>query len=481
MTKKVAIIGSGVGGLALAARLANKGLDVNVFEKLASCGGRNNIIEDKGFKFDTGPSFVLMPDLFAELFNYCGEDIKRHLDLKQLDVNYKIFYPDKKALTVYKDVSRKKDELERFERGASLGYDHFIEETERIYKRLRPHFYKCFSLRDAFNPRYLSMVSRIRPLQTYWNLACKYFKTEALRYAFTFEAMFMGVSPFRAPAFYSIIAYTDHSQNIAHPIGGMYRIPKVIEGLASRFGAKFNYNQPVRKIEHRAGGKKTLFFENGDFQADILAVNADYSYTQEVLLKRKLPEMDYSCSVYLIYLGLKKKIKGLEHHNLFFADDLRKNLAEIFDNSIVPLDPSFYVHVPTLTDASLAPVGKEIVYILIPVPNLKSPKTDFRSKEDQIRKTIFRKIEEVIGESLENLIEAEHRFYPEDFIKRYNINYGATFGLAHTLFQSAFFRPCNYDSQVNDLYYVGASSQPGGGLPIVIAGSRIVADLIEKA
>jgi phytoene desaturase len=179
-------------------------------------------------------------------------------------------------------------------------------------------------------------------------------------------------------------------------------------------------------------------------------------------------------------LGLKKKIKNLAHHNLFFAADLRKNLEEIFHSRRVSSDPSFYVHVPTVTDPALAPEGKDILYVLVPVPNLEG-EIDLESREDAIRKVVFEKISQVSGERVEDLIEVEHRFFPEDFITRYNIRYGATFGLAHTLTQSAFLRPANFDSKVKGLFYVGASTQPGGGLPPVLAGSRIVADLMERS
>ncbi len=196
------------------------------------------------------------------------------------------------------------------------------------------------------------------------------------------------------------------------------------------------------------------------------------------LLGRRIPNYKYSCSVYLIYLGLKQKVSGFAHHNLFFSRDLKKNLNQIFKQKVMPDDPSFYVHVPTVTDTSLAPAGREIFYIFVPVANLEKNKEDISRHEERLRRIVFDKISEKLGSRIEDLIEAEHRFYPKDFISRYNIKYGATFGLAHNLMQSAFFRPANFDRKIKNLYFVGASAQPGGGLPVVIAGSRIVADLV---
>jgi len=479
MNKKAAIVGAGVGGLATAARLAKDGYDVEVYEKLPKCGGRNYLIEDKGFKFDTGPSFVLMPDFFEEVFSYCGKNLKDYLDLKVVEPSYKIFYPDGDTLTVHKDSSRTKEELERIEKGSADSFDKFIKETSNIYKTVKPLLYNCFTSQALFNPYYWQLIAKIRALESYWRFVGRFFKSEKLRYAFTFEAMFIGVSPFEAPAFYSVISYADHCQKIFHPMGGMYQIPLALERLAKSFGVKFNYNAEVRQIRQNRG---SISFEVNDRQqiADKVVVNADYAYTQNDLLERRIPNYKYSCSVYLMYLGLKRKIEGLAHHNLFFSNDLRKNLSQIFKEKVMPDDPSFYVHVPTVTDASLAPQGKDLVYILVPVPNLDRAKQKLVEYEEKIRRIVFDKINQTLNLKLQDLIEVEHKFYPQDFIDRYNIKHGATFGLAHNLMQSAFFRPPNFDSKIKGLYFVGASTQPGGGLPVVIASSRIVADLIRS-
>lgn len=478
INKKIAVIGAGVGGLSCAARLAHDGYDVEIFEKLPKCGGRNHMLEDKGFKFDMGPSFVLMPDFFKEVFSYCNRILNDYLDLKVLDVNYKIFYPDGDSLTIYRDLSKTKEELERIEKGSTASYGKFIEETKRLYDLVKPLLYKCFTPRSLLNPAYWPLITKLRINESYWNIARRYFKSEKLCFAFTFEAMFMGVSPYQAPAFYSIITYTDHVQKIAHPIGGMYKIPLALEKMAKEFGAKFNYGQEVNQVS--SNGRVKLAVKGKDYIFDKAVINADYAYAQEKLLGNRIPEYKYSCSVYLLYLGLKKKVSGVMHHNLFFASDLNKNLREIFNDGVTSGDPSFYIHVPTVTDESLAPEGKDIFYILVPVANLSKAKEDFSEKEEALRSIIFDKINRTLGINLEDLIEVEHKFYPQDFIERYNIKNGATFGLAHNLMQSAFFRPPNFNLKDKNIYFTGASTQPGGGLPVVIASSRIVSDLINN-
>lgn len=479
MAEKIAVIGAGVGGLAAAARLAYKGKRVNVYEKLACCGGRNNILEDKGFKFDMGPSFILMPDFFEEVFSYCGQDLKDYLEFKALDINYRIFYPDGEIFTVYKDIERTKIELERLEKGSSAGYGSFIKETERIYKKVRPLLYNCFTKTSIFDPRLWGLLSQLRIFQSYWQLAGKFFKTEKLRFAFTFEAMFMGVSPYDAPAFYSIITYADQVQKIYHPMGGMYQVPLALQRLAKKFGAEFYYQHEVKGLKEQSG--RIILQVNGiEAEFDAAVANADLPYFQSEILKRRLPEFRYSCSVFLMYLGLKCKVNGLEHHNLFFSSGLDKNLEQIFESGLPPEEPSFYVHVPTVTDPSLAAQGKDIAYILVPVPNLKVAKENFSDYAEKIRECVFGRIKEQCGIDIEGLIEVEHRFYPEDFISRYNIKFGATFGLSHNLLQSALLRPPNFDKKIKKLFFVGASTQPGGGLPVVIASSRIAADLIER-
>lgn len=478
MAEKIAIVGAGVGGLATAARLAYSGYDVEVFEKLPHCGGRNQLLESGGFRFDMGPSFVMMPDFFEELFLSCNQRLEDYLDLRVIDPSYNIYYSDGGLLTIYRDSNRNKEQFEKIEKGAARAFDAFIEETGRIHDVVKPLLYDCFTAKALFKPSYWPLVGKIRALESYWGIARKYFKSEKLLFAFTFEAMFMGVSPFQAPAFYSIITWSDHVQKIAHPMGGMYQIPKAIERLARKFGAQIHYNRPVEKIT--GNGKINVCLKGTTVEADKVVVNADYAYACETLLGRRIPRYRYSCSVYLLYLGLKQKVSGPAHHNLFFASDLKKNLSNIFSKGGISEDSSFYVHVPTVTDSSLAPAGKDIFYILVPVPNMAVAKEDIKSHEARMRAAVFAKINRAYGIDLERLIEVEQAFYPQDFIDDYNIKNGATFGLAHNLMQSAFFRPANYDYQIKGLYYAGASTQPGGGLPVVIASSRIVADLIKK-
>ena len=479
MTKKIAIVGAGVGGLATAARLSCLGHEVEVFEKLPECGGRAHIIEDRGFKFDTGPSFVLMPDFFEELFSSCGRKLGDYLALHALDTHYKIFYSDGSTFTVFRDDDRTRDELERIEPGSAAAYDAFIRDTEAVYRDVKPLLYKCFTKKSVANPCYCKLLLTLKPQQSYWQMARNYFKSDKLGYAFTFEAMFIGVSPFDSPGFYSIITYADHVQKVFHPMGGMYQIPVAFEKLAREFGARFTYGTEVRGIK-TVNGSVQISTDGGTSGADAAVVNADYSYAQESLLKRQLRPYSYSCSVYLIYLGLRQKITGLEHHNLFLAGDVRKNLQQIFDHQPVADDLSFYIHIPTITDGSLAPAGKDLVYILVPVTNLQHDQASFDGYEQKIRKAVFSRVLRDTGIDLPALTEVEHRFYPRDFITRYNIQYGATFGLSHTLMQSAFFRPPNADAAAKNLFYVGASTQPGGGLPPVIASSKIVADLIHS-
>ena len=262
-------------------------------------------------------------------------------------------------------------------------------------------------------------------------------------------------------------------------MGGMYQIPLALEKIAKKRGVKISYNDPVSSLK-RDGNSWRVKAGSAQAQFDNVVINADYAWSKQRLLNEKLPDYKYSCSVLLFYWGLKEKVSRLAHHNLFLASDLKKNVDQIFDNKEFPQDPSFYVHVPTATDLFLAPEGKDIAYILVPTPNLQNCAQNISDVQEQIKKSVLKRIKEQTGDDLEPLIEVEHRFYPKDFLDRYNILHGATFGLAHTLTQSAFFRPANKDHKNPGIYYVGASTQPGGGLPPVIASSKIVADLIKN-
>jgi phytoene desaturase len=477
---QIAVIGAGIGGLATAARLASRGFDVHVYEKLDRVGGRVNIIEHNGFKFDTGPSFILMREFFDEFFQYCGKDIADYIDLQVLEQNYKIFYADGEAVTFYRDMEQTKKELERLEPGAAAGFDGFLAKTGGFYDTFQPLLYTDFKPHTMLNPSYWHLINKINPFENYWQLAKKFFRTDKLCYAFSFQAMFLGVSPFEAPSFYSMITYADHAKKIYHPMGGMYQIARSLHRLGQELGVTYHLSTEVQNIRQDNG---RLAFTAGEKKvtAEQVVVNADYTYTQEQLLQRKsfLPRK-HSCSAYLIYLGLKEKISGMQHHNLFFAKDPKRNIDQIFSGQLIPDDASFYTHIPTHMDPSLAPPGKDVLYILVPVSNLQREQADKAAFEKTLRASAFERISQTIGRPLQELVECEFQFLPADFIERYNLPFGSAFGLAHTLGQSAFFRPSTEDAKLKNLHYVGASTQPGGGLPPVLAGSRIVADTITQ-
>ena len=476
--ESVAIIGAGIGGLATAARLARRGHQVDVYERLPEAGGRVHVIEDQGFRFDTGPSFVLMREFFDELFADCGETISDYLRLEILEQSYQIYYADGRVLNFYRDLDQTRDELERFSPGSAAAFDRFLAEAGEYYRSLTPFLYQCFSFKDLLRPRLWPLLPQLRPWQTFWQMARRYFRDEALCYAVSFEAMFLGASPFVAPGFYSLVTYADHMQKIYHPIGGMYAIARALERLGRRFGARFHYDAEVRSLASDQRRTTLTLADGRRCHADLAVVNADYQYAQQSLLGRGRPSGQPSCSTFLLYLGLKGRLPGLAHHNLFFSRDPRQNLRWIFGQGAAAEQVSFYVHIPTRTDPSLSPPGKDIVYLLVPVPHLGQGGGELDL--ERLRASILDRLGEILSCDIRPLIEVEHRFVPQDFVRRYNLYSGAAFGLGHTLWQSAFFRPGNQDRRYKNIYYVGASTQPGGGLPPVIAGSRIVADLITR-
>ncbi|MFA5199450.1 MAG: phytoene desaturase family protein [Candidatus Omnitrophota bacterium] len=479
MAKKVVIVGAGVGGLAAACRLAKDGYEVEVYEKLSNCGGRNNIIEDRGYKFDTGPSLIIMPDLISELFSYCGRNIQKYLELRIVDPSYRIFYDDGEILNIYRNSRSTMEEMERMEFNSGAQFNKFFQETARIYNIIRPHLYSSLTPWSLVCPHYWGLIAKTRIFQSYWKLVRKYFESDKLCHAFTFGAVFMGLPAYQAPAFLSLINYAEHAQKISFPIGGMYQIPLALEKLAKELGVNIYYDSPVENIR-RKDGQILLTRGASQIQADYAVINADYPYSQSGLLKRSVKQYKYSSSIYSIFLGIKRRPAELLHYNLFFSKDPTRNLEEIFESGFHPADPTFYAYLPTLTDPYLAPTGKDILHLMIPVPNLKNDRSDLKDHESRLRMQAFDKINKVCSCNLEEYIEAEHRFYPEDFIGRYNIKFGASFGLAHNLTQSGFWRPSNSDPWIKNLYYCGASTQPAGGLSLVIAGSKIVADLINK-
>ncbi|MFP2929251.1 phytoene desaturase family protein [Pyxidicoccus sp. 3LG] len=482
--RRVVVVGAGVGGLAAAARLAHQGFDVQVFEKTDGPGGRCNRLTVDGFSWDIGPTIVLMPEVFEETFRALGRRIEDYLTLLKCEPNYRVHFRDGSDVTFTSELCAMGRELERIEPGSYARYLAFLAQGRVQYRTSLDHLVgrNYDGISDYFSPRVLARIFQVRAHRRMYSDVSRFFQDDRLRAAMTFQTMYLGVSPFASPAVYGLLPFTELGVGIWFPKGGLYAIPLALERLAREEGVRFHYGTSVERILTDGGRTTGVRLEGGKVvEADAVLCNADLPYAYEKLLdpkattlKRK-EKLRYTSSGYMLYLGMKRKYPELGHHNVVFGRDYAGSFDDIFERFRVPEDPSFYVNAPTRTDASLAPEGKDALYVLVPVPH-QNPGVDWKHEGPKVRAKVFARLAELGFPRLESDIEVERVFTPDDWASTFNLARGSAFGLSQNFTQIGPFRPANQDARVKNLFFVGASTQPGTGLPTVLISARLVTE-----
>lgn len=482
--RRVVVVGAGVGGLAAAARLAHQGFDVQVVEKTVGPGGRCNRLRVDGFTWDIGPTIVLMPEVFEETFRALGRRIEDYLTLLKCDPNYRVHFRDGSDVTFTSELCAMGRELERVEPGSYARYLAFLAQGRVQYRTSLDHLVgrNYAGITDYLSPRVLARIFQVRAHRRMYPDVSRYFRDDRLRAAMTFQTMYLGVSPFESPAVYGLLPFTELGVGIWFPKGGLYAIPQALERLAIEEGVRFHYGTPVERILTEGGRTTGVRLEGGEvLEADAVLCNADLPYAYEKLLDpqattlKRRESLRYTSSGYMLYLGMRRKVPELLHHNVIFGRDYRGSFDDIFKRFRVPEDPSFYVNAPTRTDASLAPEGKDSLYVLVPVPH-QHPSLDWKTEGPKVRAKVFARLAELGFPNLEADIEVERVFTPDDWAGTFNLAKGSAFGLAQNFMQIGPFRPSNQDARVKNLFFVGASTQPGTGLPTVLISARLVAE-----
>ncbi len=491
MSRRAIVIGGGLGGLASAIRMQHAGWDVTILEQNEQLGGRCNVIEDAGYTFDTGPTLLLMRDVLDDLFRSVGRSLCDFLRLVRMSPNYQVTFGDGTSLEVSTDYERMARQLESFEVGASTAFRRYIEDAGYKYRVSRDRFVErnfshWYEFATAQNLYYMLKTNTLRKLDKH---AARYFRDPRLIDAFTFQTMYLGLAPKQAPAVYSLLPYTELEEGIWYPCGGMYGIVRALEKLARELGVDIRLGARVTGLTlHRRRVGAVRLQDDSLVPADIVVSNADAPYTYASLVPRSrrgrftdrtLRRLDYGSSAYLLYLGVDRTYPNLLHHNVFLSTDTHDNFESIFDRKELPRDPSLYVNIPTRTDPSLAPPGCDVVYVLVPVPRL-GPGTDWSKQGAAFREIVFDRLEASGLHDLRKHTVVQHECTPEDFSSRFNLANGSAFGLSHSFRQVGYMRPGNKASQLDNLYLVGASTVPGGGIPMVIIGSRLVTERVQQ-
>jgi phytoene desaturase len=488
--KSVIIIGGGIGGLALACMLGKNGYHVTIVEKNESVGGRARIFTDKGFTFDMGPSWYMMPDVFEHFFEILGEDISEFYSLQRLSPSYQItLKSDGKSYKFYSDMSKNKALFESIEPGAGEILEDFLSQCKEQYELSKEEFmYKNYnSIRDFMTLRVMRQGAKLPLFKKQKQIIEKKFKNELLRKALQYQTVLLGTAPGDTPGIYTLMNYVDLVLGEWYPTGGIQSIPKALESITKKYGTQIILNAPVKQIIVENDLAKGILLENGkELFADIVVSNADVEHTyRKLLLKKYQTKSDkywnsrvMAPSAFILYLGIKGKLPQMEHHNLLFTKNWDESFGQIFNKPEWPHDPSIYICMPSKTDTLIAPEGHENLFVLVPIASGLDYTDEFaKHYEDKVLNEISQYYN---IPDLKDRIVVRHTYSVKDFIKDYNAFKGTALGLAHTLGQTAIFRPNNVHPKIKNLFYVGAGTNPGIGMPICLISAELAYKRIEN-
>lgn len=516
-SRRVAIIGAGPGGLASAMLLAARGCQVDLYERLSHVGGRTSRWQAEQFTFDLGPTFFLYPRILREIFAEAGFDFDREVPMVRLDPQYRLVFGGGGNLDCTPDVTKLQAEVARISPGDATQVPRFLGENRQKFESFRPFLESAFSSwRDLLRPKLLGLVPLLRPWNSLDRELQRYFADPRIRLAFSFQSKYLGMSPFQCPSLFSILSFLEYEYGVFHPLGGCGRVSEIMADLLRGMGVTIHLNRPVTGLEFSGKRAVGVVTDAGTEPCDALVVNADFAAAMQSLVPdqlrsawkdRQIEKKRYSCSTFMLYLGVRGSVPQLPHHTIYLSENYLENLQDIELRHCLSRDPSIYVQNACQTEPGLAPPGCSTLYVLAPVTHLSAAKQGAAQRNNhasqngagnsserhpasltgtvnwerdapEFRLRVLRQLEKLGIENLAERIVYERVVTPQDWQNDYNIFRGATFNLAHTLDQMLHLRPRNRFDELDSVYLVGGGTHPGSGLPVIYSSARISCDLL---
>ena len=468
--------------------LAQRGLDVTILEKQPRVGGRTSVIEGEGFRFDLGPTFFLYPQILQEIFQVVGRDMFQEIPMKRLDPQYRLIFGAGGELNATSDVERMVAEIAKLSPQDAPQFRRFMSENRAKLEKFSPCLQMPFAgWTSLLSMRLLSVLPMLKPWKSLHAELAGYFQDPRLQLAFTFQSKYLGMSPFQCPSLFSILSFLEYEHGIWHPTGGCNSISRNMARVAQELGVKIQLSTAVEEVlftGRRASGVRTA---QGEMRADAVVVNADFASAMTKLVPNaqrrrwtdaKIAKKDFSCSTFMLYLGVEGHFDQLAHHNIYVTKDYRRNLDEIENQHVLSADPSFYVENPVRTDATMAPPGHSALYVLLPVTH-QHPNVDWTKEKARYRDVALRQLTKIgLPADLEKRIRFERVITPADWESKVDVYRGATFNLAHSFTQMLHLRPQNRFEDCEGMYLVGGGTHPGSGLPVIFESARISSKMV---
>ena len=485
--KHVVVIGAGPGGLAAAMQLAYSGVRVTLLESRDVVGGRTSAIMRDGFRFDCGPTFFLYPRVLEEIFRSVGRELSEDVPMKRLDPQYRLTFGGGGQLDCTPNLEEMDRQIAAFSPDDVGKLRLYMEDNRVKLHKFRPILERPFqSVFDLMRPSLIRAARYVHPMRSLGDELSRYFTDPRLVIAFAFQSKYLGMSPFQCPSLFSILSYLEYEYGVHHPIGGCSRVSERMAELATDLGVDVRLNESVTGLELKGRRVTGVRTERGTYACDSMVINADFAEAMKRLVpdglrKRwsnsKLQTKRFSCSTYMLYLGIEGLYDQLPHHNIHISSDYERNLVEIEQTHVLSDDPSFYVQNAGVTDDTLAPKGHSTLYVLVPVSH-QHDKIDWKKEADPFREKTLDKLAAIGLHDVRDRIRVEHRITPDDWHQNYRIYRGATFNLAHNLGQMLHRRPRNRFEELDGVYLVGGGTHPGSGLPVIYESSRITSRLL---